>query len=338
MIGKTSSLSPFFVLITTWPRSKLNIGHVKRETSDRRFPSHGFSKAAGPQHWLLFCHDREGVCPPFKLVHPGNDVQNGIGLTHEDLARHGISPSEVAKPDFFARFGASFMAIARTKRAVMFGMSTPLHFVGGHCDLTTITEHGVTVERLCTWPDKLGRPVESFAADEPAGWSGGRGVNQLVTIDNGEVLLPDEVIDVYIRRSPLRQKREHIAVPAGLSVEEIIACCGLEPPRLHVSIAGHVIEQRNWARVRVKPGFSVVIVKVPGKGALRAIAGLVVALVAAVAAPWLVGTVLAIPVGAAASVATGLIGAGISLGGSLTIGTLSGYEQVLYAIDSGSEP
>jgi hypothetical protein len=162
-------------------------------------------------------------------------------------------------------------------------------------------------------------------------------VNQLVTIDNGEVLLPDEVIDVYIRRSPLQQKREHFAVPAGLSIEEIIACCGLEPPRLHVPIAGHVIQQHNWPRVRVKPGFSVVIVKVPGKGALRAIAGLVVALVAAVAAPWLVGTLLPGLVGStAASVATGLIGAGISLGGSLTIGSLSAHEQVLYAIDSGT--
>ncbi|WP_261334876.1 hypothetical protein [Rhizobium leguminosarum] len=149
-------------------------------------------------------------------------------------------------------------------------------------------------------------------------------MNQLVTIDNGEVLLPDEVVNVYIRRSPLRQQREHVAVPAGLSIEEIIACCGLEPLRLHVSIAGHVIEQRNWARVRVKPSFSVAIVKVPGKGALRAIAGLVVALVAAVAAPWLVTFLPGITgLSTAASVATGLIGAGISLGGSLTVGSLS---------------
>ncbi|QIO64770.1 host specificity factor TipJ family phage tail protein [Rhizobium leguminosarum] len=133
---------------------------------------------------------------------------------------------------------------------------------------------------------------------------------------DAQIIAPDERVDVYIRRSPLREKREHIAVPAGLSIEEIIACCGLEPPRLHVSIAGHVIEQRNWPRVRVKPGFSVVIVKVPGKGALRAIAGLVVALVAAVVAPWIAGTLLGLT-GAAGSVATGLIGAGISILGSL---------------------
>ncbi|WP_197727483.1 hypothetical protein [Rhizobium leguminosarum] len=162
-------------------------------------------------------------------------------------------------------------------------------------------------------------------------------MNQLVTIDNGEVLLPDEVIEVFVRRSPLQQQRERFAVPAGLSIEEIIACCGLEPPRLHVSIAGHVIPQCNWPRVRVKSGFSVVIVKVPGKGALRAIAGIVVALVAAVAAPWLVTFIpgLTGAVGAT-SVATGLIGAGISLGGSLTVGSLCRQKPVLYAMDGGN--
>ncbi|TBA34795.1 hypothetical protein [Rhizobium ruizarguesonis] len=97
--------------------------------------------------------------PPFKLVHPGNDFQNGIGLTHEDLTHHGISPADVAKPDFFARFGASFMDIARKKRAVMFGMSTPLHFVGGHRDLTTITEHGVTLERAPGRTSSAGRSI-----------------------------------------------------------------------------------------------------------------------------------------------------------------------------------
>lgn len=146
----------------------------------------------------------------------------------------------------------------------------------------------------------------------------------MLTVRNADaqIIAPDERVDVYVRRSPLRQQREHVAVPAGLSIEEIISCCGLEPVRLHVSIGGHVIERRNWARVRVKPGVSVVIVKVPGKGALRAIAGLVVALVAAVAAPWLVGALLPSLTGAAASVATGLIGAGISLAGSLIINAL----------------
>ncbi|NZD50548.1 host specificity factor TipJ family phage tail protein [Rhizobium leguminosarum] len=136
-----------------------------------------------------------------------------------------------------------------------------------------------------------------------------------------EIIAPGEMVDVYLRRSPLREQREHFEVPAGLSIDEIVSICGLEPLRLHVSIGGHAIEQKNWHRVRVKPGVSVAIVKVPGKGALRMIAGLVVALAAAVFAPWLAGTVLGLT-GAAASVATGLIGAGISIAGSLAINAL----------------
>ncbi|WP_427144616.1 host specificity factor TipJ family phage tail protein [Rhizobium leguminosarum] len=145
----------------------------------------------------------------------------------------------------------------------------------------------------------------------------------MLTVRNADaqIIAPDERVDVYIRRSPLRQHREHVVVPAGLSIDEIISCCGLDPVRLHISLGGHVIEQRNWPRVRVKPGVSVVIVKVPGKGALRMIAGLVVAIFAAVAAPWIAGTLLGLT-GAAASVATGLIGAGISIAGSLIINAL----------------
>ena len=127
----------------------------------------------------------------------------------------------------------------------------------------------------------------------------------MLTVRNADaqIIAPGESVDVYVRRSPLRQQRDHIQVPAGLSIDEIVSCCGLEPARLHISINGHVIEQGNWARVRVKPGVSVVVVKVPGKGALRAIAGLVVALFAAVVAPWLVGALFPALTGTAAAVA-----------------------------------
>ncbi|NNH56901.1 hypothetical protein HLI01_08780 [Rhizobium laguerreae] len=138
-----------------------------------------------------------------------------------------------------------------------------------------------------------------------------------------QIIAPGEMVDVYLRRSPLREQREHFEVPAGLSIDEIIAICGLDPVRLYITIGGHVIDQRNWARVRVKPGVSVAIVKVPGKGALKAIAGLVVALAAAVFAPWLAGILLPGLAGTTAgAIATGLIGAGISLAGSMAINAL----------------
>ncbi|MBB4236663.1 hypothetical protein [Rhizobium esperanzae] len=138
-----------------------------------------------------------------------------------------------------------------------------------------------------------------------------------------ELIPPGEAVDVYFRSSPLRSHREHLQVPAGLSVSEIIALCGIKPGRLHVSIGPDAVYEKYWSRVRVKPGATVTIIKVPGKGALRAIAGLVVALVAAVAAPWLVGALLPGMAGtAAASVATGLIGAGIMSAGMLQVNPL----------------
>ncbi|MBY2997820.1 host specificity factor TipJ family phage tail protein [Rhizobium leguminosarum] len=137
-----------------------------------------------------------------------------------------------------------------------------------------------------------------------------------------QIIGPKEMVDVYLRRSPLREQREHFEVPACLTIEEIVAYCDLKPVRLHVTIGGCVIDQRNWARVRAKPGVSIVIVKVPGKGALKAIAGLVIALAAAVFAPWLAGALFPALSGGALSVATGLIGAGISLAGSMIINAL----------------
>ncbi|MBB3396882.1 host specificity factor TipJ family phage tail protein [Rhizobium sp. BK060] len=127
-------------------------------------------------------------------------------------------------------------------------------------------------------------------------------------------------MDVYLRRSPLRQQREHLRVPAGLSIAEILDVCEVEPSRLYVTINGHSIEFRNWARVRVKSGATISIVKVPGKGALRSILGAVIAIAAAIFAPYLLPAALA---GTAVGTAvTGLIAAGITIAGSLAINAL----------------
>jgi len=139
-----------------------------------------------------------------------------------------------------------------------------------------------------------------------------------------EIFAPGEDVDVYLRRSPLRQQREHLRVPAGLSVAEIIEECGIEPARLYVTINGHSIEFANWARVRVKAGATVSIVKVPGKGMLRSLLGAIVAIAAAIFAPYLAGPLIAgLGLGgAAASAVTGMIAAGITIAGSLAINAL----------------
>ncbi|MBB3297908.1 MULTISPECIES: host specificity factor TipJ family phage tail protein [unclassified Rhizobium] len=138
-----------------------------------------------------------------------------------------------------------------------------------------------------------------------------------------EIFAPGEGVDVYLRRSPLRQHREHIRVPACLSVAEILDFCEVEPSRLYITINGHSINQANWPRVRVKAGASVAIVKVPGKGMLKSILGAIVSIAAAIFAPYLLGVLAPALVGTAAGAAvTGLIGAGLTVVGSLVINAL----------------
>ncbi|MGR9420672.1 host specificity factor TipJ family phage tail protein [Rhizobium leguminosarum] len=138
-----------------------------------------------------------------------------------------------------------------------------------------------------------------------------------------EIYAPGDDVYVYLRRSPLRQQREQVLVQAGLSVAEIIDVCEIEPSRLYITINGHSIEFKNWARVRVKAGAVVSIVKVPGKGMLKSILGAVVALAAAIFAPYLLGVIAPALVGTAAGAAvTGLIGAGVTIAGSLALNAL----------------
>ncbi len=138
-----------------------------------------------------------------------------------------------------------------------------------------------------------------------------------------EIIAPGEDVDVYLRRSPLRQQREHLRVSAGLSIAEIVDFCEIEPSRLYITINGHSIEFKNWARVRVKAGAVVSIVRVPGKGMLRSLLSAVVAIAAAIFAPYLLGFVAPALVGTAAGAAvTGLIGAGLTIAGSLAINAL----------------
>lgn len=148
-------------------------------------------------------------------------------------------------------------------------------------------------------------------------------------IEDGEIIAPGEGVDVFLRPSPLRQERHHLRLPSGLSVAEILSECdaafGMRGnfERLHVSIGGHPIPERNWSRLRVKPGAAVNIVRVPGKGALRSIVSAIVAIVALVVAPYLATAAFGLVAGTAAHAAVaGLISAGITIAGSLAINAL----------------
>lgn len=150
----------------------------------------------------------------------------------------------------------------------------------------------------------------------------------ITRIEEGQIITPGEGVDVFLRPSPLRQERHHLRLPAGLSIAEILRDCdasfGLRGnfERLHVSIGGHGIPECNWSRLRVKPGVTINIVRVPGKGALRSIVSAVISIFALVVAPYLAGPLIGGLSAAAAGAVKGLIAAGISLAGSMVVNAL----------------
>lgn len=143
----------------------------------------------------------------------------------------------------------------------------------------------------------------------------------------GEVLAPGTgLVSVVVRRHPLRAERSFHKLPAGLSIEEIVARAwpdrGAKAATAH--LGEEVIPSALWARVRPKPGATVTIQPLlQGKGIWRSIAMIAVAVVALVftggfAATWL---------GLGASFAAGSFGAwaagaAITIGGSLLVNAL----------------
>lgn len=146
---------------------------------------------------------------------------------------------------------------------------------------------------------------------------------QIERVHSGDVLGPEDAVNVFVRPSPLKQERHELRLPAGLSLAEIIDQCHAAFPfqnkrRLFVTLGEHAVPAEFWGRVRVKPGVTVNIVCVPGKNAFRAILGLIVAIGALFLAPVIAGAIGL----AGSTMATGLIGAGITMAGSLVINAL----------------
>ncbi len=148
-------------------------------------------------------------------------------------------------------------------------------------------------------------------------------------IRTGEIIAPDDSVNVWVRLSPFRLERRHFHAPVGQTIEEVIdlamALHGLRANQsLYVTINGAPIEQANWHRVRAKAGATIAIVAVPGRNAWRAILG-----AAAAVASFFLAPILAAPIisflgvsGAVAGAITGVIAAGITVAGSLAINAL----------------
>jgi hypothetical protein len=77
---------------------------------------------------------------------------------------------------------------------------------------------------------------------------------------HGEIISPRGSVRVVGKLHPLRGDRIECQVAAGLSIDEILCQVLADHPEMRarrdfaVHLDGHLIEQKNWRRVRVKPG------------------------------------------------------------------------------------
>lgn len=152
----------------------------------------------------------------------------------------------------------------------------------------------------------------------------------------GELLPPGSTIRVVGRVHWLSGARFDLELEAGLSIEEIIAEVLVARPDLAgrrdflVEIDGHAILERNWRRVRVKPGATVQVMPRlqggPNNQLMRTVLSAVVVVAAIIAAPYIAPGVIAAlgAIGITVSVATAttLATAGIMLAGTLAINAL----------------
>lgn len=149
-----------------------------------------------------------------------------------------------------------------------------------------------------------------------------------------EIISPRDCVRVLVRRSPFVERAETIELPSGMSVAEILETLwrdhDLSPRGLHVHVDGAAIPREFWERIRIKPGRTMSVVRVPlGKAArqvLLAVVAVVALVVTTVVAPWLSAALTpalgAFWAGVAGATAAGVIGLGISLGGQMAINAL----------------
>ena len=153
-------------------------------------------------------------------------------------------------------------------------------------------------------------------------------MNLVRNVIHGEVLPPGASVHVVGRTHPLRGGRIVRDLEAGLTIEEMLEevledCPEIRSSRdLFVCINGHPIEERNFGRIRPKPGTTVnFIPTLKGGNTLKTILGLVVAVAALVVAPW-AGGFLAAALSIPAGVASAFVAGGISPIGPISLNAL----------------
>ena len=149
---------------------------------------------------------------------------------------------------------------------------------------------------------------------------------------HGEVLPPGEMVRAVGTTNPFLGDRIDIAVPAGLSIAEILREALADRPDFVlrrdfvVHLDGHVVPEQHWSRVRVKAGVTLTFsLRLQDGNAWRTALSLVVAVTAFVFAGPLGGAIAgAIGVTSAIgiSVTGALASAGIMLAGTMALNAL----------------
>lgn len=129
------------------------------------------SDAGVPQlHWFTTSELFEGY-DPLVLYDVGPEWAGGPHPHPSTLADYGF-PDRMANSTLGESAGDLFEALRATRMQHLAHPDQPwIYGVGGHVDLTTVRADGVTTERLRTWPDVIGEPIDPAREGREPVWA-----------------------------------------------------------------------------------------------------------------------------------------------------------------------
>lgn len=125
-----------------------------------------WSETEGPKLWTFGTHDQSPGFPPFELHDLGDTALGGPTLSPDAVAEFATVP--LSDPQFFDKHGAEVLDWMRRQEAEI-NLYEPGdlrgYHIGGHCQLTTITEASATTVTLQQFDDEVGEPINPFSDD-----------------------------------------------------------------------------------------------------------------------------------------------------------------------------
>ncbi|NRF09401.1 hypothetical protein [Agrobacterium pusense] len=128
-----------------------------------------FSETAGPVTFYFTTHSYSGV--EAMRLHMVQDMVFGAGgdITDGDLSSIGVTAQQYEEEglNFLRKRGVEIFELMRNRKGKNpVRPEQEIYGIGGHCQLTTISESGVVVETLKVWPDKVGEKIDPFRVEQ----------------------------------------------------------------------------------------------------------------------------------------------------------------------------